>query len=581
MDDMRRILSDLIEKAIGDSFPGIENLPGDEEIAGYLEVPPEKEMGDYAFPCFKLSKTLRKSPPQIASALAAAIDAPEVCQARTVGGYLNFYFKRDQFAKKTVEKILAADGRFGTSQIGSGKTVCIDYSSINIAKRFHIGHLSTTMLGHSLKRIYDYLGYTTVGINHLGDWGTQFGKLISAYQHWGNQTEVEQGGVEALTKLYVRFHEEAEMQEKATGSHALEDEGRAYFKAIESGDPEALRLFNWFKELTLRDCAKVYELLGVTFDSYAGESFYNDKMGRVIDELTQKNLLSVSDGASIVDLSDADMPPCLILKKDGATLYATRDIAAALYRADTYHFDKCLYVVAYQQDLHFRQWFKVVEKMGYPWAKDLIHVAFGMISYEGQTLSTRKGYVVYLEELLARAQEKALAVIEEKSPGLPDKETVARQVGIGAVIYADLQNNRIKDIDFWWDRALNFDGETGPYVQYTHARCCSVLRKAQEQDAPLATPDYEGLTDDFAQELLRIMSRFPEVILDAADKNEPSMVTRAMTDVAKAYNKFYYENRILDAEPPIREARIRLTLAARDVLRTGMYLIGMEAPQRM
>ena len=581
MDDMKLTLSQIIADAAATAFAGLEGLPAAADIAGFLEVPPEKEMGDYAFPCFKLSKPLRKAPPQIALTLAAAINAPDVCEAKALGGYLNFFLKREQFARQTVQKVLAAGERFGASGEGAGKTVCIDFSSINIAKRFHIGHLSTTMLGLSLKRIYDHLGYTTVGINHLGDWGTQFGKLISAYKRWGNKAEVEQGGVEALTKLYVRFHEEAETEEKTDGTHSLEDEGRAYFKAIEDGDPEALLLFNWFNELTLRDCDRVYQLLGVTFDSYAGESFYNDKMDRVLDELREKNLLTVSEGASIVDLTDADMPPCLLLKKDGATLYATRDIAAALYRADTYHFYKCLYVVAYQQDLHFRQWFKVVEKMGYPWAKDLVHVAFGMISYEGQTLSTRKGYVVYLEDLLRRAQEKALAIIEEKSPNLADKETVARQVGIGAVIYADLQNNRIKDIDFWWDRALNFDGETGPYVQYTHARCCSVLRKGEEQNAPAAQPDFEGLADDYAQDLLRIISRFPEAVQDAADKYEPSMVTRAVTEVAKAYNKFYYENRILDAEPAVREARLNLTRATQAVLRTGLYLIGMEAPERM
>jgi len=581
MDDMKSTLAQLIENALEDVFAGVEDLPDAEGIAGFLEVPPEKEMGDYAFPCFKLSKVLRKGPPQIAAALAQAIDAPEVCTAKQLGGYLNFFFNRDRFAQQTVKKVLSVDGRYGASAQGAGKTVCVDYSSINIAKRFHIGHLSTTMIGHSLIRIYQYLGYHTVGINHLGDWGTQFGKLISAFKRWGDAADVEQNGVEALTRLYVKFHEEAEKEEKETGAHTLEDEGRAYFKAIEDGDAEALKLFNWFKDLTLRDCARVYDLLGVTFDSYAGESFYNDKMGRVIDELRAKNLLTISEGASIVDLSEDDMPPCLILKKDGATLYATRDIAAALYRADTYHFDKCLYVVAYQQDLHFRQWFRVVEKMGYPWAKNLEHVAFGMISYEGQTLSTRKGYVVYLEDLLRRAQEKALAIIEEKSPNLENKADVARQVGIGAVIYADLQNNRIKDIDFWWDRALNFDGETGPYVQYTHARCCSVLRKATEQGAAETQPDYAGLNDDYAQELLRLISRFPESIVDAADKNEPSMITRAMTDVAKAYNKFYYENRILDAEPGVREARLRLTRAARDVLSTGMYLIGMESPERM
>ncbi len=581
MDDMKKTLAELIAGALTQTFEGADGVPDAEEIAGFLEVPPDADMGDYAFPCFKLSKALRKGPPQIAAALAAAIDAPQVCTAKQLGGYLNFFFNREQFAKNTLEKVLAAGERFGASNLGNGKTVCIDYSSINIAKRFHIGHLSTTMIGLSLKRIYDFLGYQTVGINHLGDWGTQFGKLISAYKRWGDKQEVENGGVEALTRLYVKFHEVAEQEEKATGSHALEDEGRAYFKAIEDGDAEALALFNWFKEITLRDCARVYDLLGVTFDSYAGESFYNDKMDRVLAELRQKNLLTVSDGASIVDLTDDNMPPCLILKKDGATLYATRDIAAALYRADTYHFDKCLYVVAYQQDLHFRQWFKVVEKMGYPWAKDLVHVAFGMISYEGQTLSTRKGYVVYLEELLARAQEKALAIIQEKSPNLPDKETVARQVGIGAVIYADLFNNRIKDIDFWWDRALNFDGETGPYVQYTHARCCSLLRKAGDQGLAETAPDYAGLADDHAQELLRLISRFPEAVLDAADKYEPSMVTRAVTEIAQAYNKFYYENRILEAEPAVRQARIQLTKAARDVIRTGLYLIGVEAPERM
>lgn len=581
MDTMKQTLAGLIHDAVRKTFGEQAEIPALAELAGYLEVPPERSMGDYAFPCFKLSKALHKAPPQISAALAQAIDAPSVCQPKALGGYLNFDLNRDNFAAQTVQAVLAADGRYGSSEVGRGKTICIDFSSINIAKRFHIGHLSTTMLGLSLKRIYDYLGYATVGINHLGDWGTQFGKLISAYKRWGNRTEVEQGGVEALTRLYVKFHEEAETEEKETGAHLLEDEGRAYFKAIEDGQPEALALFEWFKELTLRDCERVYNLLGVTFDSYAGESFYNDKMAPVIDELRRKNLLTVSDGASIVDLTDADMPPCLLLKKDGATLYATRDIAAALYRAQTYRFDKCLYVVAYQQDLHFRQWFKVVEKMGYPWAKNLVHVAFGMISYEGQTLSTRKGYVVYLEDLLARAQEKALAIIEEKSPNLADKQTVARQVGIGAVIYADLQNNRIKDIDFWWDRALNFDGETGPYVQYTHARCCSVLRKAGEQSIPEAAPDYAGLHDDHAQELLRVISRFPEAIADAADKYEPSMVTRAVTEVAKAYNKFYYENRILDAEPPVRRARLQLTLATRDVLRAGLRLIGMEAPERM
>ena len=545
------------------------------DVASMLEVPPDTKLGDYAFPCFKLSKALRKSPMMIADQLAAAIHADFLARVESVRGYLNFFIDRAIYAERVLAAADAQGDRYGSDNSGAGKCVVLDYSSINIAKRFHIGHLSTTMIGNSLYKLYKFFGWKAVGVNHLGDWGTQFGKLICAYKLWGEHDEVERDGVEALTRLYVRFHEEAEKAPE------LEDEGRRWFKAIEDGDAEAMELFNWFKELTLRDTQRVYDLLGVTFDSYNGEAFYNDKMGRVINELKRKNLLTISDGASIVDLDEEQtgMPPCLILKKDGATLYATRDIAAALWRKDEYNFDKCLYVVAYQQDLHFRQWFKVVEKMGYEWAKDLVHVAFGMISYEGQSLSTRKGHVVYLEELLLSAKEKALKIIEEKSPDLENKEEVARQVGIGAVIYADLQNNRIKDIDFSWDRALSFDGETGPYVQYTHARCCSVLRRAAE--LPAAQPDYAALADDYAQELLRQLSRFPEAVREAANRYEPSILTRTVTELCKAYNKFYYENRILDAEPGVREARVRLTRAVRQTVKTGLYLIGMEAPERM
>ena len=571
--DMKTRIAQLLADTLHKTWPEAEGLPEAADIRGQLAVPPDPNLGDYAFPCFRFAKVLRMAPPKIAEAVAAAFDAPETARVEAVNGYLNSFLNRVNFAKGTLENVLVSGEKYGSSDMGAGKTICLDYSSINIAKRFHIGHLSTTMLGHSLKRIYEHLGYKTVGINHLGDWGTQFGKMICAYKLWGSEEQVEKGGVNELTRLYVKFHAEAEEHPE------LEDEGRAWFKKIEDGDPEALRIFNWFKELTLRDTARVYDLLGVKFDSYAGESFYNDKMGRVIDELKAKNLLTISDGASIVDLEKYNMPPCLILKKDGATLYATRDIAAALYRHDTYHFDKCLYVVAYQQDLHFRQWFKVLELMGYDWAKDCVHVAFGMISYEGQSLSTRKGNIVYLEDLLDQAQEKALKIIEEKSPNLENKAEVARQVGIGAVVYADLSNNRIKDIDFSWDRALNFDGETGPYVQYTHARCCSVLRKAAELNLP--DPDYSALQDDEAQDCLRKLGRFPDVIKEAADKYEPSMITRAVTDLAQAYNKFYYEHRILDDDPAVAAARVALTRAMKSVIKTGLYLIGIEAPERM
>lgn len=573
--DTKQSLAELIAGAITSCYPDAEGLPGCKDIEGFLEIPPEKEMGDYAFPCFKLSRVLRMGPPQIAAKLAQTIEAGHLCETKPIGGYLNFYLNRDNFARETLEKTLAAGERYGAGQEGAGKTICLDFSSINIAKRFHIGHLSTTMIGQSLRRIYDFLGYKTVAINYLGDWGTQFGKLICAYKLWGDREQVERDGVEALTSLYVRFHEEAEKDK------ALEDEGRRWFKAIEDGNEEAMALFGWFKELTLRDTKRVYDLLGITFDSYNGEAFFNDKMDRVIDELKSKNLLTISDGASIVDLDEekSGMPPCLILKKDGATLYATRDIAAALWRKDEYHFDKCLYVVAYQQDLHFRQWFKVVEKMGYEWAKDLVHVSFGMISYEGQSLSTRKGHVVFLEELLLNAIEKARSIIEEKSPDLENKDEVARQVGIGAVVYADLQNNRIKDIDFSWDRALSFDGETGPYVQYTHARCCSALRKAE--GLPAAEINFSALADDFSQELLRQLSRFPETVREAAARYEPSIITRAVTELCKAYNKFYYENRILDEDAGVREARVSLTRAVKNTIKTGLWLIGIEAPERM
>ena len=569
---MSRIAA-LAADCIHTLWPDAEGLPGAEDIRGLLAVPPDPALGDYAFPCFRLAKPLRSAPPKIAEALCAAWTHDDVASVRPVNGYMNFFLNRLNFAAETMAALQAQGDRYGSSGMGAGKTICLDYSSINIAKRFHIGHLSTTMIGHSLKRIYDFLGYTTVGINHLGDWGTQFGKMICAYKKWGRKEDVEERGIDAMTELYVRFHKEAETDP------ALEDEGRAWFRKIEEGDPEALEIFTWFKEVTLKDAAKVYDQLGVSFDSYAGESFYNDKMEPVVEELKARGLLVESQGAQVVDLSEDNMPPCLILKSDGATIYATRDLAAAIYRQNTYHFDKCLYVVAYQQDLHFRQVFRVLEKMGYPWAKDCVHVAFGMVSFEGEALSTRKGNMILLEDLLSQAVTKAREIIEEKSPNLENKDEVARQVGIGAVVYTDLSNNRIKDIDFCWDRALNFDGESGPYVQYTHARCCSVLRKAPDFGG--AAPDWSALTDDEAQALLRLLSRFPDVIREAADKYEPSMVTRAVTDIAQAFNKFYYEHRILDGEPAQSAARVALTDATRQVIKTGLYLIGIEAPERM
>ena len=559
-----------LAREIAQALPG--SPVGVPEIATWLEVPPDTKMGDYAFPCFKLSRVLKKSPPQIADALAGEIRADFIGKVESVKGYLNFFIDRAIYAREILSDVIASGDRYGADDSGRGKTVVIDYSSINIAKRFHIGHLSTTMIGASLNRLHKFFGYDVVGVNHLGDWGTQFGKMIAAYKRWGDRATVEAGGVDEMVKLYVRFNAEAK------DDPALNDEGRAWFKAIEDGNLEALEIFNWFKDVTLKDAARVYDILGVTFDSYAGESFYMDKMGPVVAELREKGLLVEDQGAQIVDLKDYGMPPAIIIKSDGATIYFTRDLAAAKYRHDTYNFDKALYVVAYQQDLHFRQLFKVMELLGWDWAKGCEHVNFGMVSFEGQSLSTREGRVVYLEDLLNLSIEKARAIIDEKSPELENKDDIAKQIGVGAVIFFALYNNRIKDIDFWWDRALNFEGETGPYVMYTHARCSSVLRKAEGMGEH---PDYSHLNDPEAQDVVRLLERFPAVLRNALEKSEPSLITRFSVDLAQAFNKFYYEHKILDDDPGARDARLVLTKAVRAVIRQALYLISIDAPERM
>lgn len=568
--DFKIMIAGEIASALDIAF-GNAPLSAD-EIVGLLELPPDSAMGDYAFPCFKLARSLRKAPPMIAGELVKVINADFLSRVEAVGGYLNFFIDKALYASSVIGEVLDKGEKYGSSDMGAGKTICIDYSSINIAKRFHIGHLSTTALGNALYKIYSFLGYKCVGINHLGDWGTQFGKMIAAYKHWGSREMVEQGGVQALSDLYVKFHAEAEKDP------SLDDEGRAWFKKIETGDEEAISIWQWFKDLTLKDANRVYDMLGVKFDSYAGEAFYMDKMGPVIEELREKKLLKESDGAYVVDLEEYGMPPCLIIKSDGATLYTTRDLAAAFYRKKTYDFTKCLYVVAYQQSLHFRQLFKVIELMGHEWARDMEHVEFGMVSYEGQALSTRHGHVIYLEDLLNRSIEKARAIIDEKSPNLDDKDGVARKVGIGAVVFFALSAGRIKDIDFWWDRALNFEGETGPYVQYTYARCCSVLGKAP---ANLPDADYSTLDDAEAQDIVRLLEQFPKLVKEAAQRNEPSLITRYTVDLAQAYNKFYYEHRILDCEPATSAARIAITKAVRNVIGTGLTLIGVEPTEKM
>ncbi len=549
----------------------------EEQLQGLIEIPPQREMGDYAFPCFALAKTLRKAPPVIASELAASLVLPEgFLEAKPMGPYLNFFVDPVLRARAVLAAVTEKGERYGSGDEGQGRVVTMDFSSINIAKPFHIGHLSSTVIGHALYNLYAFLGYQPVGINHLGDWGTQFGKLIVAFDRWGDRATIDAGGVRELLKIYVRFHDEAEKDD------SLNEEARSAFRDLENGDPRAVELYDWFKEITLKEVSHIYDILGITFDSYAGESFYNDKMDRVVDELKEKGLLVQDQGAWVVEFPEEEkMPPCLILKADGATLYATRDIAAALYRKEHYHFYKSLYVVAYQQNLHFRQLFKVIEMMGYEWAKDMVHVAFGMVSMEEGTLSTRSGRVIFLDEVFAKATERARKLIEEKSPDLENKDSVAQQVGVGALVYNTLSAGRIKDITFSWDRALNFDGETGPYCQYSHARCCRILRKANHPLPALSTIDYSALSDRYAQEVLRQIGDFPEAIRRAVDENEPHLVTRCVTRICQAYSKFYDEKRIVDAPENERDARLVLTNATRNVIRTGLHLLGIQAPEQI
>ncbi|MBE7088854.1 MAG: arginine--tRNA ligase [Clostridiales bacterium] len=540
-----------------------------EEIYSSIALPPNTEMGDYALPCFKFAKVMRKSPVMIAESLASTFVCDEhISDVSAINGYLNFKVNKLGLADRVLKSVLEQGEKYGSSTMGNGKTVCIDYSSVNIAKPFHIGHLSTTVLGGALYKLFKYLGYNTVGINHLGDYGTQFGKLICAYKRWGNKEEVEQGGIHAINELYVRFNNEA--------TEEMEVEAREYFRLIESGDKEANEIFEWFKSLTLKYVQKIYDKLGVTFDSYAGERFYTDKMQPVIDELKEKNLLVESDGAQIVDLEPYGMAPCLILRSDGASLYATRDLAAALYRKNTYDFDKCLYVVAYQQNLHFKQFFKVLELMGKPWAKDMVHVAYGMVSLEDGAMSTRKGKVVWLEDVINKCVEKAHSVINEKNPNLENKEDIAEKVGVGAVIFGALYNNKIKDITFSYDKVLNFEGETGVYVQYTCARANSVIQKGGIPES-YAIPQLSVAET----EVIKALADFPSVLKDAAEKYEPCLISRFAVDLAQKFNKFYFDCKILTAEDGVKQFRLALTAATLQTLKNALGILGIKAPDKM
>ena len=545
-----------------------------EEIVALIEVPPNKEMGDFAFPCFKLAKVFRKAPNMIAADLAENIEANgAISKVMPLGGYVNFFVNKSQLAKTVINDVLTKKEKYGHSDLGQEKAVVIDFSSPNIAKPFHIGHIRTTVIGNALYKIYDSQGYNVVRVNHLGDYGTQFGKLIVAFKLWGSKEAVEANPIPELLKLYVKFHDEAEQKPE------MEDEARAWFTKLENGDEEAKALWQWFRDESLKEFARVYDLLDIEFDSYAGESFYSDKMDVVIEQLKEKGLLVQSQGTNVVDLEEFNMPPALITKNDGSTLYMTRDLAAAIYRKNTYDFDKCIYVVGSQQSLHFQQLFKVLELMGYEWSKDLIHVPFGMVALEEGTMSTRKGRVVFLEDVLKQAVEKTKEIVLSKNPNAKNVDQIAKQVGVGAVVFQELSNSRIKDYTFSWSRTLSFEGETGPYVQYTHARCCAVLRKAEEE----VTTDinYDLLSDGDGAEVLKVIGSFNKSILAAMRKNEPHIITRFVLDLAQAFNKFYHDNPILVEDAELRKARLALVAATRQTIENALALLGMHAPERM
>ena len=540
-------------------------------INSFLTECSEPKMGDYSLACFKIASILKNSPVKIAESVKNSFVCDDiVSEVSAVNGYVNFKLNKENFIGKVINEILEKGEGYGKSGEGEGKTVVLDYSSINIAKPFHMGHLSTTVIGGALYRIFNFLGYKTVGVNHLGDYGTQFGELITAYKRWGSRAEIEKGKIKELMRLYVKYHEEAEKDK------TLENEAREYFKKIENGDKECTELFNYFKEITLNEVDKIYKRLNIKFDSYAGESFYNDKMDIVIKKLEKTELLQDSDGAKIVDLSEYNMPPCLILKKDGASLYATRDIAAALYRYNTYKFYKCLYVVAYQQNLHFKQFFKVIELMGEPFASGLEHIAYGMVSLEEGAMSTRKGIVVFLEDVLNKSAEKALEIINQKSPLLENKAETAEKIGAGAVIFSALYNSRIKDIVFSYDKVLNFDGETAPYVQYSMARCYSVLAKGGKKGAFKVEK-----ADETEFILAKALHSFKQTVRSAAEKYEPSFIARLAVEIAQAFNKFYFDCKILSEDENVRNYRLSLTKASLTVLKICFSLLGIDVIEKM
>ncbi|MBU3198355.1 arginine--tRNA ligase [Clostridium estertheticum] len=568
--DYKKIVAQRIKQLVEIDIETIENL---------IEIPPKPEMGEFAFPCFQLSKVMRKAPNMIAKDLKEKIEKDGFEKIECFGPYLNFFLDKGAFIKNTVEKILDEGDNYGSSKVGEGKNIVVEYSSPNIAKPFHVGHLFTTVIGNSLYKILSFEGYNCTGINHLGDWGTQFGKLIYAYKNWVDEDALASEPIKELLRIYVKFHEEADLDP------TLNEQAKMYFKKLEDGCDEEVELWTKFRDVSLVEFKKLYETLNVKFDSYAGESFYCDKMDDIIKDIDAKGLLVESNGAKVVMLDEYNIPPCIIKKSDGATIYATRDLAAATYRKKTYDFYKNIYVVGKDQALHFKQVFTTLKLMGNKWADDCVHVPFGTVRFADKKLSTRKGDVIFLDDLLNQAVAKTLEVINEKNPELENKEDVAKKVGIGAIVFTYLKNHRERDIVFNWEEMLSFEGETGPYVQYTYARAKSILRKVEETSKNNETDvelDYNKLNSKEEFELVKQLEGFQKSILFAIDKLEPSMVTRYVIDVAKAFNKFYNQYNISNLKDESdKKAKIKMVEATCQVIKNALGLIGIEVVDRM
>ena len=549
-----------------------------EELKTYIEIPPNSDLGDYAFPCFKLAKSLRKAPPVIASEIKEAIklDDGSIEKIEIVGGYLNIYINKASLAETVLKEVAQKQEKYGSSNIGMGKNVVIDYSAPNIAKPFHIGHLRSTVIGGALYKIYNFLGYNSVGINYLGDWGLQFGKVMAGYDMWKDEYDFSQSEIQAILKIYVRFCQEEKEKPELT------EIAREYFKRLEDGEEKEVETWKWIRRISLENYQKTYNLLNSKFDSYNGESYYNDKMDAVVDELREKGLLKASEGAQVVDLSEYDMPPCIIITSAGTTIYATRDLASLKDRINKYDFDKAIYVVGNEQRLHFKQVFKVLELMGYPeYAKKCEHVPFGLVvDKDGEKIGSRKGNSVFLEDILKEAIQKVEKIIDEKNPGLEDKEEVARKVGVGAIIFNDLSNSRIKDEIFDWDIMLNFNGETGPYVQYTTVRAKSVLEKAG-YIPNVKEVNVEKLNDKDSQKIINQLYNFNIILKNVTEKEEPSILARYLVDLAQNFSSFYNNCHIITEDKEMQDARLYITYMVKTVLEKGLNLLGIQVPEKM